>query len=130
GRNHVPGHGSAPVLRRRPLGPPPSRRSPGARAGAQRRRELDARRVRKWFFLVPPLLAMLIGAGLGLLLRPPSDAPGPDPVAIANATLLSAREQGRQIVFAGRFAAIVTATESRLSLTARKTLVLPRQVRY
>jgi hypothetical protein len=86
--------------------------------------------VRKWFFLLPPLLALLIGAGLGLLLRPPSDTPGPDPTAIANATLLSVREQGRQIVFVGRFAAIVTASESRLGFTARKTLILPGQVHY
>jgi hypothetical protein len=86
--------------------------------------------VRKWFFLLPPLLALLIGAGVGLLLRPPSDAPGPDPMGIANATLLSVREQGRQIVFVGRFAAIVTASENRLGLTARKTLILPGQVRY
>jgi len=87
--------------------------------------------VRKWFFLLPPLLALLIGAGVGLLLRPPSDAPrGPDPVAIANATLVSVREQGRQIVFVGRFAAVVTASESRMGFTARKTLILPGQVRY
>jgi hypothetical protein len=86
--------------------------------------------VRKWFFLLPPLLALLIGAGVGLLLRPPSDPPGPDATAIANATLLSVREQGRQIVFVGRFAAIVTASESRLGFTARKTLILPGQVRY
>ena len=39
-------------------------------------------------------------------------------------------EQGRQIVFVGRFAAVVTASESRLGLTARKTLILPGQVRY
>ncbi len=86
--------------------------------------------MRKWFFLLPPLLALLIGAGVGLLLRPPSDPPGPDPTGIANATLLSVREQGRQIVFVGRFAAIVTGSESRLGLTARKTLILPGQVRY
>ena len=86
--------------------------------------------MRKWFFLLPPLLALLIGAGIGLLLRPPSETPGPDPIAIANATLLSVREQSRQIVFAGRFAAIVTGSESRLGFTARKTLVLPGQVRY
>jgi len=87
--------------------------------------------VRKWFFLLPPLLALLIGAGVGLLLRPPSEGPaGPDPVGIANATLLSVREQGRQIVFVGRFAAVVTASESRMGFTARKTLVLPGSVRY
>ncbi|HTU11892.1 MAG TPA: DUF4230 domain-containing protein [Allosphingosinicella sp.] len=87
--------------------------------------------MRKWFFIVPPLLALLIGAGLGLLLRPPSDAEtGPNPMTIANATLLSVREQGREIVFVGRFAAIVTATEGRMGFTARKTLILPGQVRY
>jgi hypothetical protein len=90
----------------------------------------ELRRVRRWFFLLPPLLALLIGAGVGLLLRPPSETSGPDPLEIANTTLLSVREQGRQIVFAGRFAAIVTASENRLGLTARKTLVLPGQVRY
>ena len=86
--------------------------------------------MRKWFFLLPPLLALLIGGGLGLLLRPPSEGTGPNPMAIANATLLSVREQGRQIVFVGRFAAIVTASDGRLGFTARKTLILPGQVRY
>ena len=87
--------------------------------------------MRKWFFLLPPLLALLVGAGIGLLLKPPTDmSSGPDPMRIANATLLSVREQGRQVVFVGRFAAVVTGSESRLGLTARKTLVLPGQVRY
>lgn len=87
--------------------------------------------MRKWFILLPPLLALLVGAGVGLLLRPPAGAPaGPDPTAIANATMVSVREQGREIVFVGRFAAIVTASETRLGFTARKTLILPGQVRY
>jgi uncharacterized protein DUF4230 len=92
---------------------------------------MDSGRLRKWFFLLPPLLALLVGAGLGLLLRPPADVPaGPDPMAIANATLLSIREQGRQTVFTGRFAAIATASETRFGLSARKTLIMPGQVRY
>jgi hypothetical protein len=92
---------------------------------------MDAGGLRKLFLLLPPLLALLIGAGIGLLLRPPTDAPGgPDPWTIADATLLSVREQGRQTVFVGRFAAIATASESRLGLTARKTLIMPGQVRY
>lgn len=86
--------------------------------------------MKKWFFLLPPLLALLIGAGIGLLLRPPSAPSGPDPMGIANATMLSVREQGRQTVFVGRFAAIATASETRLGFTARKTLILPGQVRY
>ena len=51
-------------------------------------------------------------------------------MAIADATLLSVREQGRLTVFAARFVAIVTASESRLGLTARKTLIMPGTVRY
>ncbi|HYN46109.1 MAG TPA: DUF4230 domain-containing protein, partial [Allosphingosinicella sp.] len=86
--------------------------------------------LRRLVFLVPPLLALLIGAGLGLLLRPAADAPGADPGAIASATLMSVREQGRQTVFAARFVAVATASETRLGLTARKTLIMPGQVRY
>ena len=92
---------------------------------------MDAGRLTKWFFLMPPLLALLVGAGIGLLLRPPAEASaGPDPMEIANATLLSVREQGRQTVFVGRFAAIATASESRFGMSARKTLIMPGQVRY
>jgi len=92
---------------------------------------MDAGRLRKWFFLMPPLLALLVGAGIGLLLRPAAEASaGPDPMEIANATLLSVREQGRQTVFIGRFAAIATASESRFGMSARKTLIMPGQVRY
>ncbi len=92
---------------------------------------MDAGRLRKWFFLMPPLLALLVGAGIGLLLRPAAEASaGPDPMEIANATLLSVREQGRQTVFVGRFAAIATASESRFGMSARKTLIMPGQVRY
>jgi Protein of unknown function (DUF4230) len=92
---------------------------------------MDAGRLRRAYFLLPPLFALLVGAGIGLLLRPPSDAPaGPDPIAIANATLLSVREQGRQTVFIARFAAIATASETRLGMVARKTLILPGQARY
>jgi hypothetical protein len=92
---------------------------------------MDAGRVRRLAFLLPPLLALLVGAGLGLLLRPITGAAGgPDPEAIANSTLLSVREQGRQTVFVGRFAAVATASDTRLGLTARKTLIMPGEVRY
>ena len=81
-------------------------------------------------FLVPPLAALLLGALLGLVLRPSAAAPASDPTAIAQATLLSVRDQGRMTSFAARFVAVVTASESRLGLTARKTLIMPGEVRY
>lgn len=90
--------------------------------------------MKKWLLLAPPVLALLIGAVIGLFLRPPASAQegpqGPDPMGIANQILLSVREQGRQTVFVGRFVAIATASETRLGFTARKTLILPGSVRY
>jgi hypothetical protein len=92
---------------------------------------MDAAALRKLIFLAPPLLALLIGAGLGLVLRPAAPAAGgPDPLALADATLLSVREQGRTTLFAARFVAVVTSSETRLGLTARKTLIMPGEVRY
>jgi hypothetical protein len=81
-------------------------------------------------WLVPPLVALLLGALLGLVLRPSARAPVADPGAIAQATLLSVRDQGRLTSFAARFVAVVSASESRLGLTARKTLIMPGDVRY
>lgn len=84
----------------------------------------------KLLLLLPPLAALLLGALLGLVLRPSAAAPSADPAAIAQATLLSVRDQGRLNSFAARFVAIVSASESRLGLTARKTLIMPGDVRY
>ena len=91
---------------------------------------MDASRLKKLVFLAPLLLALLAGAGLGLLLRPAATATGPDPEAIAGAALLSLRDEGRLTAFIGRFVAVVSASETRLGLTARKTLILPGSVRY
>lgn len=91
---------------------------------------MDAAHLRKLIFLVPPLVALLVGAGIGLLLRPAAGAGGPDPEAIANTALLSLRDEGRLTPFVGRFVAVVSASETRLGLTARKTLIMPGSVRY
>jgi uncharacterized protein DUF4230 len=90
---------------------------------------VDYRRLRLPL-LLPPLAALLLGALLGFLLRPGSAAPAPDPLALAHASLLSLRDQGRLPVFTGRFAAVATASESRMGLTARQTLIMPGTVRY
>ena len=93
---------------------------------------MEAGRLRRLVFLLPPLLALLVGAGIGLLLRPApgARAAGPDAEAIAHAALLSLRDEGRLTAFVGRFVAVVSASESRLGLIARKTLILPGSVRY
>jgi hypothetical protein len=92
---------------------------------------MDPGRLRKLAFVAGPLLlALLVGGALGLLLRREATTTGADPQAVAAATLLSVREQGRQVVFTARFSAIATASETRLGMTARKTLIMPGEVRY
>ncbi len=90
---------------------------------------MDYRRLRLPL-LLPPLAALVLGALLGFLLRPSSTSPPPDPLSVAYSSLLSLRDQGRLAVFTGRFAAVATASESRLGLTARQTLIMPGTVRY
>ncbi|MGZ8346586.1 MAG: DUF4230 domain-containing protein [Allosphingosinicella sp.] len=90
---------------------------------------MDPRRL-KLVFLLPPLIALLLGAGLGFLLRPEREPPAADPMAVAATTLLSVRDQGRLTPFAARFVAVVTSSETRLGLTASKTLIMPGTVRY
>lgn len=73
------------------------------------------------------LAGLLIGYALRPAMAPP---PTPDAMRIADATLLSVREQGRLTLFEARFVAMETSTETRLGLTARKTLIMPGDVRY
>jgi hypothetical protein len=81
--------------------------------------------------LLPAILAALVaGALLGYLIRPAAEPARPDPRAIADAALLSVRDQGRLTAFTGRFVSVASASESRLGLTARKTLIMPGIVRY
>lgn len=74
--------------------------------------------------------ALLAGGLLGAWLRPAPPPARPDPLGLAYSALLSLRDQGRIVPFTARYAAVVSASESRLGLTARKTLILPATVRY
>ena len=80
--------------------------------------------------LLPIFGALLAGLVAGYFLRSATRAVAPDPEAIANTTLMSVREQGRLTSYTGRFVAVVTARETRLGLSARKTLIMPGIVRY
>jgi hypothetical protein len=55
---------------------------------------------------------------------------GPDPVTVAQASLQGLREQNRLTTFQARYVAVVTSKQSRLGLTAQKTLIMPGMVRY
>ena len=84
----------------------------------------------KLLYLLPAIAALLLGALVGLVMQPGVEAPPTEPRQIAQATMLSLRDQGRLTTFAARFVAVVTASERRLGLTARKTLIMPGNVRY
>jgi len=73
------------------------------------------------------LLGVLLAALIGISAAAPA---APDPRRIADASLISVREQGRITSLVARYAAVVTSRESRLGLEARKTLILPALVRY
>lgn len=91
---------------------------------------MDAGGLRRFLLPAIGVVVLLIGLVLGYAAAPAPVAPAPDPERIADATLLSVREQGRLTLFTARFVAVETSTETRLGLTARKTLIMPGDVRY
>lgn len=88
------------------------------------------RRLKPPVLVAAAFLLLLSGVAIGLALRPPGKSPEADPEAIATATLLSVRDQGRLVPFSATFVASASASESHLGLTARKTLIMPGTVRY
>jgi hypothetical protein len=82
-----------------------------------------------------PIAAVLVGLVLGAVLMGSLRlsslfGKGPDPETVATASLQSMREQARLTPFAARFVAVVTSTQSRFGLSAKKTLIMPGMVRY
>ena len=93
---------------------------------------MDAERLKR---LTIPLVAGVAGLLLGLLIMglgraAPAEPQRADPRAVADAALVSVREQGRLTSLTARYVAIVSATQTRLGLEARKTLILPGTARY
>jgi hypothetical protein len=91
---------------------------------------VDARSLKRLLLPLAALAALAIGFGLGFALRAPAAPPRPNARALADSALLSVRDQGRLVSFAARYVSIATATETRLGLTAEKTLILPGTLRY
>lgn len=81
--------------------------------------------------IVPVLIvALLLGAILYVGSRVSDWLGGADPETVASGTLQSVREQARLTPLTARFVAVVTSTQSRFGLSARKTLIMPGMVRY
>jgi hypothetical protein len=55
---------------------------------------------------------------------------GPNPTTIASASLESMRAQNRLIAFVARYVSVTTSATSRFGLSAKRTLILPGDVRY
>jgi hypothetical protein len=88
-------------------------------------------RLRRLAFVLPSLiLGLVLGALLVGAFRVSEWLRGPDPESIASASLQSVREQARLTPFAARFVAVVTSTQSRFGLSAKRTLIMPGTVRY
>jgi hypothetical protein len=91
-----------------------------------------ARSLSRRLAIVIPLSVVALLVGLWLILRSFSGSwfEAPAPESIAQASLQSMREQARLNVFAARYVAVVTSTQTRLGLQAQKTLIMPGDVRY
>jgi len=84
----------------------------------------------------PLVLAMIVVAlALGVLLGISTGVAswlfgGPNPKTIATASLESMRAQNRLIAFTARYVSVTTSAQSQFGLSARRTLILPGDVRY
>ena len=73
------------------------------------------------------VLGVLLGVTTGIADR---IFGGPNPKTIATSSLESMRAQNRLIAFVARYVSVTTTTESRFGLSAKRTLILPGDVRY
>ncbi len=88
---------------------------------------------RRWIRIgiVAAAVVLVVGAGfwiVGEVVK--RQFAGPSPVTVAQASLQGLREQNRLSTFAARYVAVVTSKQSRLGLSAQKTLIMPGMVRY
>lgn len=88
---------------------------------------------RRWLRIAIVVAAVLAALAAGLwmvreVVR--SQFAGPSPETVAQASLEGLREQNRLTTFTARYVAVVTSKQSRLGLTAQKTLIMPGMVRY
>jgi hypothetical protein len=81
------------------------------------------------------ILAIAVALMLGLVLGTATGIAdrifgGPNAETIASASLQSMRAQNRLIAFVARYVSVTTSTTSRFGLSAKRTLILPGDVRY
>jgi len=73
------------------------------------------------------VLGIIVGTSTGIADRLFG---GPNPKTIASASLESMRAQNRLIAFVARYVSVTTSETTRLGFSAKRTLILPGDVRY
>jgi hypothetical protein len=73
------------------------------------------------------VIGVLVGTSTGIADR---IFGGPNPSTIASASLESMRAENRLIAFVARYVSVTTSEASRLGFSAKRTLILPGDVRY
>jgi hypothetical protein len=77
------------------------------------------------------ILAVIVALALGVVVGMTAGIfGGPSPKTIASASLESMRAQNRLTAFVARYVSVTTSTTSRFGLSAKRTLILPGDVRY
>jgi hypothetical protein len=81
------------------------------------------------------ILAIIVALALGIVIGTTTGIAdrifgGPNPKTIASASLESMRAQNRLVAFVARYVSVTTSTTSRFGLSAKRTLILPGDVRY
>src|SRR3954468_23356192 len=81
------------------------------------------------------IAAIIVAVALGVVLGVTAGIAdrifgGPKAETIAGASLESMRAQNRLITFAARYVSVTTSTTSRFGFSAKRTLILPGDVRY
>jgi hypothetical protein len=77
--------------------------------------------------VVALVLGVVVGMSTGIADR---IFGGPNPKTIASASLESMRAQNRLIAFSARYVSVTTTQESQFGFSAKRTLILPGDVRY
>ena len=89
------------------------------------------RQLNKPLVLAMVALALVLGVMLGLTTGIANRIfGGPNAKTIASASLESMRAQNRLIAFVARYVSVTTSTTSNFGLSAKRTLILPGDVRY
>src|SRR5215218_1558021 len=89
------------------------------------------RNVNKPLVLAMVVVALVLGVLLGVTTGIADRLfGGPSPKTIASSSLESMRAQNRLIAFVARYVSVTTSESTRFGLSAKRTLILPGDVRY